>query len=312
MFKEILQKIKEFDTIIIHRHSRPDGDALGCQLGLKYGLIENFKDKLIVAVGDINERLKFMGEMDVVEDSIYPNALAIVLDVAEEFMISDERYKMAKFVIKMDHHIEKTGFGSIKFVDTTYESCAGLIADFFYQTGLKLNQQAASSLFTGIVTDSGRFRYASTTDRTFSLVSYLLKEKIDLESIYMNLYSEDLEIVKLRAALTQKFMVTSSGVGILKNTKEEVVSYGIDIFTISRGMVNIMAGIKGINIWANFTEDSESNKIWVELRSNGANINEVATKYGGGGHKLASGASVESWEVVDAMIDDLNQLAKGV
>jgi phosphoesterase RecJ-like protein len=312
MLRNILEKIKEYHTIIIHRHNRPDGDALGSQIGLKLGLQENFKDKLIYAVGDTNDRLKFMGNMDEVDNATYQGALAIVLDVAEEFMISDDRYKIADFVIKMDHHIEKTGFGNIKFVDTSYESCAGLITDFFYQNNLSLNEEAATALFTGIVTDSGRFRYSSTGERTFLLVSHLLKNKIDLEKIYMNLYSEDIDIVKLRAALTLKFEVTEYGVGVLKNTKEEVASYGADIFTISRGMVNIMAGIKGISIWANFTEDVESNKIWVELRSNGVNINEVAVKYGGGGHKLASGANVESWDIVDDMIEDLNQLAKGV
>jgi len=310
MFHKILQKIEEFDIIIIHRHSRPDGDALGCQLGLKYGLIKNFPNKRIYAVGDVSERLKFIGRMDLISDDLYKGALAIVLDVAEEFMISDDRYKQARFVIKMDHHIEKTGFGDIKFVDTSYESCAGLITDFFYQNQLELDILAATALFTGIVTDSGRFRYSATNNRTFLLVSYLLNQEVDLENIYMNLYSEDLETVRLRALLTMKFTLTESGVGVLINTKEEVAGYGADIFTVSRGMVNVMSGIKGIGVWVNFTEDESTGNIWVELRSSGANINEIATKYGGGGHKLASGATIDSWEVAQQMIQDLDQLVR--
>jgi len=311
MFHNIIKKIKEFDTIIIHRHTRPDGDALGSQLGMKFGLQANFPHKKIFAVGDASDRLKFIGAMDEIPDETYAHALAIVLDVAEEFMVSDDRYKQAKFIIKMDHHIEKTGFGNIKFVDTSYESCAGLVTDFFMQSKLKLNKAASSALFTGIVTDSGRFRYSSTSKRTFMLVGHLLGHDIDLENIYMNLYSEDLETVKLRAKLILKFETKDSGFAVLKNTAEEVRGYGADIFTVSRGMVNIMAGIKGINIWANFTEDESIGKIWVELRSNGANINEIAVKFGGGGHRLASGATLDSWESVDRMIEDCEKAARG-
>ena len=96
MFIDIINKIKEYNTIIIHRHFRPDGDALGSQIGLKEILKENFKDKKIFVVGDSNPRFDFVGEMDEVSDSEYENALVIALDSSTENMINDQRYKSGK------------------------------------------------------------------------------------------------------------------------------------------------------------------------------------------------------------------------
>lgn len=133
-----------------------------------------------------------------------------------------------------------------------------------------------------------------------------MKANIDLDKIYDNLYLEDLDTVKLRSKLTLKFQVLDTGIAYLINTYEDVVSYNSNPYNISRGMVNIMAGINQIYIWANFTE-CEDGKVLVELRSRGPNINKIATKYGGGGHLLASGATVESLAVVDDILKDITK-----
>lgn len=305
---QILEKIKAHDVIIIHRHARPDGDALGSQIGLKEALKHNFPNKNIFAVGDVSDRLRFIGDLDEVQDDMYQEALVFVLDTADTHMISDERYKSGKWMIKMDHHISSNDYGDSNLVDTSYESCAGLIAQFLFDTGLEVNQTAATALFTGIITDSGRFRYDSTNARTFMIVSKLLETGFSPSSIYEQLYIEDLENVRLRAYFMLHFKTTTNNVAYMKNDKEDVEKFGVDFFTISRGMVNTMAGIRGISIWANFTWDEKSQGIVVELRSNQFNINQIAVKYGGGGHRLASGATLSSWEEVDRMLEDLDQL----
>lgn len=311
MIKKIYEKIKEFDTIIIHRHYRPDGDALGAQIGLKEALKETFPEKRIFAVGDQNERYRFIGEVDNISDDIYKDALVIVLDTAETELISDDRYNTGKVLIKIDHHLEVKGFGDLRLVDTSFESCAGLIANFIKVNEMELNPWGARALFTGIVTDSGRFRYSSTNARTFELASFLLRYNFDVEEIYQNLYVEELSTVKLKAELISKFKLTEHNVGYLVNTKEDVIASGLDVFSISRGMVNVMAGIKGINIWVNFTEDPETNKVLVEIRSSGININQVAVKYGGGGHLNASGATIDNFEIAQALLNDLDKLMIG-
>ncbi len=309
MYKQFLNKIKEYGTIIIHRHGRPDGDALGSQIGLKESILATFPYKKVYAVGDVNPKVNFIGEVDIIEDSVYKNALVIVLDSSDTTMINDARYTMGRYIIKVDHHISNCNYGDLNIVDTSEISCASLLSKIIFANNMKLTAHGARALFTGIVTDSGRFRYNSVTSETFLIASKLLKYNFDFNEIYANLYIEDLEIVKLRAEMVQKFVVLDKGVAYLVNTQEDIKKYNVDIFTISRGMVNIMAGIKGIDIWANFTEE-ENGKVIVELRSTKYNVNPVAVKYGGGGHKLASGATVESLDVIQEILKDLQDLVE--
>lgn len=306
----IYRKIKEYNTIIIHRHIKPDGDALGSQIGLKESLIATFPNKCIKAVGDMSERYSFIGEMDEIDDSLYEDALVIVLDTGAERLISDERYKLGKYLIKIDHHLPQGEYGDLAFVDTSRESCAGVVASFLLEKRFKINDKVATALFTGMVTDSGRFRYSSTSSITYKVASELMKYNIDTESIYNKIYVDKLANVKLKAKLINKFVVLDSGVAYLINTKEEIEEYNVPIYDVSRGMVNIMAGIEEISIWANFSED-ENGDIYCEIRSNGPNINVVATKYGGGGHLQASGTTIYSFDTVKEIINDLERVARG-
>lgn len=310
MYQIIFEEIKKYETIIIHRHSRPDGDALGAQMGLKEAILATFPDKNVFVVGDESERYFWMGKSDVISDDIYNGALVIVVDCGAEKLISDERFKLGSKLIKIDHHIPQGEYGDIQLVDTSFESCAGIIADMILNTDLVLNSKAATSLFTGIVTDSGRFRYSSTTSKTFDIVSKLLEYKIDTDYIYNKIYTEKLANVKLRAYLTTKFEITDDGVAYLINTKEEIAKYNVGIFDVSRGMVNIMGGIEEVKIWSNFSEDV-SGDIYVELRSSGLNVNQVATKFGGGGHLQASGCTLKSKDQIKEVIEELNKVARG-
>lgn len=310
MLTKIYHKIKEYNTIIIHRHTKPDGDALGSQIGLKEAILSTFPTKCVKVVGDVSERYSWIGSMDEVSDDLYKGALVIVLDTGAEKLISDDRYNNGDFLIKIDHHYPQGEYGDLAYVETVRESCAGLIAKFLIEKRFKLNDAAATALFIGMVTDSGRFRYSSTNSETYKIASELMKYKIDTEYIYNKIYMDKLSNVKLKAKLIEKFVVLDSGVAYLINTKEEIKEYNVPIYDVSRGMVNIMAGIEEICIWANFSED-ESGDIYCEFRSNGKNINVVATKYGGGGHLQASGTTVYSFDTVKEIIKDLERVARG-
>ena len=309
MFNNIYNKIKEFDTIIIHRHTRPDGDALGSQLGLKMAILATFPTKCVKVVGDMIERYNWFGIMDEVSDELYQNALVIVCDSGAEKLISDERYSMGKFLIKIDHHIPQGEYGDLAYVDTTSESCCGVIARLIKETPLVMNKDAAQHLFSGMVTDSGRFRYSQTNSNTFLMAAYLMEFGVDTEYIYNKIYVEKLENVKLRAKLVSKFKTTKNGLAYLINTNSDVKKYGLSIFDISRGMVNIMSGIEGINVWANFTE-TDSGEVYCEFRSNGANVNQVATLFSGGGHLQASGCTLASISEVKEVIKELDKVAR--
>ena len=308
MFNAILEEIRSFSTIILHRHSRPDGDALGSQIGLKQLILHNFPGKTVYTVGDEPGHLAFMegSTMDVIPDEAYRGALAIVLDCGSARLVSDGRYTLAQRTIRFDHHLYTGCFTDLEAVDSSFESCAGLIAHFARETGLKLNRLAAQSLYIGMVTDSGRFRYDSTTERTFSLAAWLMGEKFDTESIYRELYADDFENKKRKAQFLLKTQFTPNRVAYIYTTKEELDSLNMSTFAVSRGMVNTMADIRGTDIWVNFTETAEG--VLCELRSAGPNINPIAVKYGGGGHAKASGATVADRETAMAMLDELDQL----
>lgn len=308
MFEDIIEDIKKYDRIIVHRHQNPDGDALGSQIGLKNILRDNFPEKCVYAVGDGAGRYSFMDDsvMDEIDDETYSGALAIILDCGGEGLVSDTRYKLAARTVRIDHHLFSGQFADNEIIDSSFESCCGMIVFLARENNLKVSSLAAKSLYTGMVTDSGRFRFDSTTSRTFELAAFLLEQGFDTTDVFVKLYSDDFDVVVSKARAVLKIQRTEHNVGYIYNTAEEVRESGMSTFAISRGQVNVMADIKGIDIWVNFTEAPEG--VLCELRSSRYNINPIAVKYGGGGHQKASGATVPDRQTAMQMLDDLDAM----
>lgn len=308
MFESVLQLIGSYDRIILHRHNKPDGDAMGSQIGMKHLIMENFPEKTVYAVGDDPRFFGFMddSQMDEIPDSAYAGALAIILDCGSASLISDSRYALAEKTARIDHHIFCETIAHTEVIDTGFESCCGMVAALAKEAGWKLNSTAAKALYTGIVTDSGRFRYDGTTARTHALVSWLLEQKFDTNEVFRNLYADSYESKKLKAQFILKIQFTQNNVAYIYTTREELAALNADLFTVSRGMVNTMADMKGVSIWVNFTETEQG--VQCEIRSNAHNINPIAVKYGGGGHSKASGATVPDRQTAMAMLADLDEM----
>ena len=310
MFEAIQELILKYPRIIIHRHKNPDGDALGSQYGLKQILRDTYPDKEILAVGDMTPRYAFMATspLDEIDDSAYEGALAIVLDTSARALISDERYTTATATARIDHHIFCEEINQVEVTDTSFESCCSMIAAMAMECGWTVSPEAAKSLYTGMITDSGRFRYDSTSAQTFKIASFLMERKFSTADIYQNLYSDELSSIQLRAKFTLKIQTTPHRVAYIYTPLDEAKSYGADEFTLSRGMVNTMSEIRGIDTWVNFTETE--NGVLCEIRSSRYNINPIAVKYGGGGHQKASGATLKNKEEAMALLADLNALSE--
>lgn len=308
MFESVIQAICGYQRIIIHRHGRPDGDAMGSQIGLKHLIIENFPEKEVYIVGDNPGFFGFMegAVLDEIPDSYYEGSLAIILDSGSRSMICDDRYTLAEKTVRIDHHIFCEKIADIEVIDTSFESCCGLIAELARESGWRLNPLSAKSLYTGMVTDSGRFRYDGTTSRTFALASLLMEQPIDTNELFRDLYADNFESKKLKASFILKIQFTGKNVAYIYTTREEFNELKLDTFTVSRGMVNTMADIKGVDIWVNFTETEKG--VLCELRSSKYNINPIAVKYGGGGHAKASGATVADRETAMKMLADLDAM----
>ena len=308
MFEAVLDCIKKYDTIIIHRHSRPDGDAMGSQIGMKHIITQNFPEKKVYAVGDKTEIYNFLpdSEPDIIPDTAYEGALAILLDFATPALASDNRYTLAEKTVRIDHHIFCAKFADEEVIDTSFESCCGMVAAFAVESKLEINQTAGLALYTGMITDSGRFRYDSTSPRTFELASVLLSTGFDTNELYRKLYADDFANRLIKAKFTLKIQFTPKNTAYIYTSKEEVEEYGLSEFSVSRGMVSTMSDIKGVDIWVNFTETESG--VLCELRSNRYNINPIAVKYGGGGHQKASGACLLDKDSAMAMLRDLDAL----
>ena len=310
MFEAILDLIKSAPRIILHRHKNPDGDALGCQLGLRHILRDTYPDKEIFAVGDTNDRYAFMVDepLDTLPDEAYEGALAIVLDTSAKSLICDERYATAAATARLDHHIFCEDICACEVTDTSFESCCGLVTALAIEGGLTVSPAAAKLLYTGMITDSGRFRYDSTNAQTHRMAAFLMERGFDTADIFRQLYSDDLSFIQLRARFVLKIRTTPHRVAYIYTDRAEAQSYGVSDFTLSRGMVNTMGEIRGIDTWVNFTETEGG--VLCEIRSSKYNINPIAVKYGGGGHQKASGCTLADREKAMRLLDDLNALAE--
>ena len=310
MFEKIIALIEKYDKIIIHRHQKPDGDALGSQLGLLGIIRDSYPEKQVYAVGDMTPRYAFMASapMDEIDDSTYEGALAIILDTSAKELISDSRYTSAAATARLDHHLFVEKIADEEVTDSSFESCCGLVAAMAMEAGLSVSAASAQALYTGMITDSGRFRYSSTTANTFRVAAFLIDKGFDTADIYRNLYSDELFFIQLRAKFVLRINVTPDRVGYIYTTKEEAAEYGADSFTLSRGLVNVMSEVKGIDSWVNFTETESG--VLCEIRSSLYNINPIAVKYGGGGHQMASGATLKDREEAMSLLEDLNALGR--
>ena len=308
MFEKIIELIEKYDTLILHRHFRPDGDAMGSQIGLKHLLLENYPEKKIYVVGDEAKFFSFMedSQMDEIPDETYADALAIILDCGAAHLISDDRYNKAAATARMDHHIFTGKLCDAEVIDTSFESCCGVVTALALEAGWKIPPLAAQSLYTGMVTDSGRFRYDGTTARTFRLAAALMDTGFDPMALFRPLYADDYESKKLKAQFILKIKFTKKRVAYIYTDREEMKTLNKDLFTISRAMVNTMADIRGTDIWVNFTETD--NGVACELRSSVYNINPIAVKYGGGGHAKASGCTVADRATAMALLADLDAM----
>ncbi len=310
MFESIIALIEQYDKIIIHRHTKPDGDAMGSQIGLKKLIEANYPGKKVLCVGDGAGRYSFVQKdaPDTVSDEDFHGALAIILDTSAKALISDNRYEIADATARIDHHIFCEKIAQTEVTDTSFESCCSLITALAMEAGWSVTSETATALYTGMVTDSGRFRYDSTTPETLRRAAFLLEAGIDTQDIYRNLYSDDFSYIRLRASFVLKVKFTENNVAYIYTTAQEAAECGVDTFTISRGMVGVMGEIRGVDIWVNFTETEQG--VLCELRSSRYNVNPVAVKYGGGGHEKASGATVADRESAMLMLADLDKIAE--
>ncbi|MDC3412643.1 bifunctional oligoribonuclease/PAP phosphatase NrnA [Aquibacillus sp. 3ASR75-11] len=304
----IIAKIKANETVIIHRHVRPDPDAYGSQVGLAKIIKSSFPEKKVFVVGEEDPAFSFLAVMDDIQDAEYENALVIICDTANQARISDQRYNKGKEVIKIDHHPNVDPYGDIAWVDTEASSTSEMIFELYLfgkDKGLTCPDEAARLIYGGIVGDTGRFLFPSTTNKTFQYASDLVTFDFDRSALYEGLYNTKPHVAKLKGYVLQNFEITANGVSAVKLTKEILQEHQMTPMETGQ-LVGILGDIDGVYTWVFFVE--EEDLIRVRIRSKGPVINEIAAKYNGGGHPMAAGASVYSWEETEQVKEDLEMV----
>ena len=316
-YKAIRHAIEKYDRIVVYRHIKPDFDAMGTQMGLYTFLKDNFPAKDIHYVGDNHVAFtpRLFPETERLTDEWLSKGpyLAIVVDVGDRERIADPRFAKAETIVKFDHHPFK-GEEIAKHSVLLLEAAAAseIVADFCLSWKDKwMSATAAEYFYIGIVGDSGRFMYSSTSTHTFAVAMELLKEGIDLPKLYRRMYVKNIDDLRSTAYVLSHFQVSEHGVAYYTldaKTQEELK------ITPERGKenVNVFSNIDGIGIWCSITEDpNPKDYCWrISIRSKIADISPIAFKWGGGGHANASGAKIKDLAELDAFVKDLDDLLK--
>ncbi len=312
-FKQVLKAIQQYDHIVVFRHQMPDFDALGTQLGFATWIKDNFPNKTVHVVGE--DHVVFtphlFPKMELVDESFYDDPfLAIVVDTGNTKRISDDHFKKASFIIKIDHHPNVEPYGDINIVSDELAAASELVANMLYLYPKKyhVSTLCAQYLYTALVGDSGRFLFNSTTPHTFEIARLLIQAGFNLSrDVYQKMYRKNIQDLRVTAYVLTHFEVSPKGVAYY--VLDEELQRELQI-TVERGKENInqFSNIDGIHIWCSITEDRKNNRWKVSIRSKQIAVNQVANQFKGGGHEQASGAEIATLDELPLLIEALDHL----
>lgn len=301
---KILRIRKEYDQIAIYRHVNPDLDAFGSQLGMYWTLKKMFPHKNIVLQGSMDSDLLNLYPSFEIGELKKGSILGIVLDTANRERI-DGDLSICDKVIKIDHHIVVDSYGDINIEVSTASSCSEIIALMLKEAKIDIPVETAHSLYLGIIGDSNRFLYSSTSAKTFEAAGYLIDSGIQIEELYHSLYLKkkvDLEVTKFIYNHYQE----DGGVAWYYLSDEDLKSLQISREQGSN-YVNTLSNFEEFPIWMAITQNTIDNNYRVSMRSRGIAVNEIANQFHGGGHAFASGATLQSLDELKILIDKLKE-----
>lgn len=309
MLKQIYEKIKEFDTIVIARHIGVDPDALGSQFALKEAININFPEKKVYAVGAKSSRYNYFPKLDKYENTDNSDVLLLVVDTPDKKRVDIQNLESFTNICKIDHHPLIDVMGKYEYIDTTASSASELVYRFFTENNIKINKTVAEFLYYGIVSDTNRFLF-NTSVETLKIIEGLIKDYyLNIEELYKNLYLRPFNEVRFQGYISENLKLTQNGFAYIIVTNDIINNYGVDSSSAGN-MVNNYNNIDEVLAWATISEDVKNNQYKFNIRSRGPIVNQIAEKYNGGGHAMASGARVKTMEEVQSLINDLDNLCK--
>ncbi len=306
MYNDVVNKIKEYDTIVIARHIGVDPDALCSQLALRDSIRLTFPEKKVLAIGTGSSKFLNFGKLDKIEN--VSRALLIVTDTPDQKRVDSLNFSWGDYRIKIDHHPFVEKYCDLEWIDDSRSSTSEMILNLIFSTELCCDASIAELLYMGIVSDSNRFLFNSCDSYTFQAVSKLLEAyPIDLGKTYEKLYLRPMNEVRLEGYISLHMEITEHHLGYVVISDEVISEFGVDSASAGN-MINDFNYIKEVLVWATITEDKKNDQYRVSIRSRGPEINKVVEKYNGGGHKYACGVRTKTLDEALNVIHDLDCL----
>ncbi len=317
--QKVIEAIKKYDKFLITAHINPEGDSLGSQLGMKALLDSLGKTAIMVDNDAVPGHYKFLPKAEEISNKLDGKLsfeAAIVLDCPTLKRIGKVQglIKKGKFIINIDHHISNEKFGDVNWVDPNASSAGEMVYKIYKELGIGLTKETALALYIAILTDTGSFNYDNTSSVTHDIAGELLGYGIDPASVSESVYERrSIADIKLFGLVLSTIKVNREGdVAYLEVTKKILKETGADLIK-AEGFVNYARSIDKVKVAIIFKEDAD-NKISVSFRSKGeADVNRIASFFGGGGHVKASGCVVEGTlaEVEEKVLAKVDEILHG-
>ncbi|MDO5414299.1 MAG: bifunctional oligoribonuclease/PAP phosphatase NrnA [Bacillota bacterium] len=318
--KEIAGILKTAQTILIFTHTNPDGDALGSAAALCRVLRKMGKTSWILMDEEVPEYISFMDTELVTRDKdcLKEHDISICVDCGEysRFPALADKFDEGKLHLCVDHHATGDGFGDHYYIDPSEAATCQLIYKLIKELeaevaessedvceGTLIDLTVAESLYTGINTDTGSFQYSNTTADTHAIAADLMNYGVDHTAINVKLYQTiPMTKLKIQAAILQRAELLFGGKVAVGYVTGQMLEEAGAVLDDAEGTIDMLRNIEGVEIAAFLKEKGEAVKVSMRAKSF-ANVAEIASVFGGGGHVKAAGCTLEMGmdEALDAI-----------
>ncbi len=298
LLQDLIKHIQDASYILVAGHVSPDGDAIGActAMGL---ILQQMGKEYTVLLEKIDEKYDYLLEhIKVTTEAPEKDCdLFIALDCADIDRLGDFRlaHDNAKLTWNIDHHISNTNYSRYNHVDSKASSASEIVFNIYKESGISLNPEIAQAIYTGIVYDTAAFKHSNTSPKTLSVSSELLNQAFDFSSIIQRMfYSHSLLSVQLQGAAIRNMESYFDNSLMVSSLSLEEISQYTEEGKGTGGIVNVLKNIKDSKV-ALFLYEKSEGEIKISMRSEDPyDVCEIAKKFGGGGHKKAAGATINS------------------
>lgn len=300
----VIDRLTESQAIFLSTHINPDGDAIGSLIALGLGLQQNGKHIYLYNASPIPAVYRFLPGVQLVqqvlpESSAWDTAVVLDCGTLDRIGMAVDFVRGLPQVINIDHHVTNTNFGQYRLVDSTACSSAEIVYRLLKKMAITIDAAIATSIYTGILTDTGSFRFANTNSAAYTICSEMVQAGVDPYTVAQHVYGTySLGRIKLLNMALDSIEISANGKLSLMTLTQDMFRETDTNPEDVDGMINYAKRIEDVKVAALIMENENGavqKRYHVSLRSDGTvDVAEIAASFGGGGHFSAAGFGVES------------------